>query len=73
MRNEPSTDKATKFLAKQPTYIGTVNGVDLYEHPEYGDESCLMAITADGKLKRTMNWELPSPSDGVDFVSNREQ
>ncbi|UYA99004.1 hypothetical protein P9A54_gp19 [Xanthomonas phage vB_Xar_IVIA-DoCa10] len=51
--NKPTTEKAIAFLAKNPTYFGTVAGVDLYEHPTLGDESPIMAITADGRVKRT--------------------
>lgn len=67
--NKPTTDKAKKFLAKGPTHLGTVRGVDLYEHPELGDESPLMAVTADGRVKRTDHWEVPSFEDGADLTS----
>lgn len=66
--NKPTTEKAIAFLAKNPTLLGTVHGVDLYEHPELGDESPLVAITADGRLKKTDHWEVPSPADGVDLM-----
>jgi hypothetical protein len=57
--NKPTTEKARAFIAKNPTLIGRVNGVDLYEHPTKGDESQLVAITADGRLRPTDCWELP--------------
>lgn len=65
--NKPTTDKAKAFLAKNPTHLGRVHGVDLYEHPELGDESPVMAITADGRVKRTDHWEVPSAADGEDL------
>lgn len=65
--NKPTTDNAKKFLAKDPTLLGRVHGVDLYEHPTLGDESPLMAITADGRVKRTDHWEVPSAADGEDL------
>ena len=45
-----TTENAIAFLAKDPTFLGRVNGVDLYEHPSLGDESPLMAITPEGKV-----------------------
>lgn len=62
--NKPTTDKAKAFLAKNPTFLGRVHGVDLYEHPELGDESCIIAITADGRVKRTGLYEVPNADDG---------
>ena len=57
--NKPFTAKARAFIAKNPTFIGSVNGVDLYEHPEHGDESPLVAITPSGRVRPTDCWELP--------------
>jgi hypothetical protein len=57
--NKPTTDKARAFLAQNPTFIGRVNGVDLYEHPARGDESPLVAITSTGRVRLTDCWELP--------------
>lgn len=68
MTNKPTTDKAKAFLAENPTLIGRVHGVDLYEHPSLGDESTLIAITADGRKKHTDHWELPSYDDGLDLL-----
>lgn len=67
MRNEPTTDKAKAFLAKNPTLIGRVHGVDLYESPTMGDESPLIAVTPMGRLKRTEHWELPSRDEADDL------
>lgn len=69
MRNKPTTDNAIKFLAKNPTFLGRVNGVDLYESPTMGDESPLIAITSDGRVKRTEHWEVPAPCDAQDLHS----
>lgn len=69
MRNKPTTEKAKKFLSKEPTFLGRVHGCDLYEHPEYGDESRLMAITPDGRVKKTEHWEVPNHYDGEDLKS----
>lgn len=65
--NKPTTENAVAFLAKNPTFIGRVNGTDLYEHPVYGDEAPLVAITSDGKKRATTDYELPSAADGVSF------
>lgn len=65
--NKPTTKAAEAFMSRKPTFIGRVNGIDLYEHPVYGDESPLVAMTAEGLVKRTSNWELPDAMDGVDF------
>lgn len=67
--NKPTTDKAKAFLAKNPTHLGTVRGVDLYEHPTLGDETTLVAITADGRVKSTDHWEVPSFEDGADLAA----
>jgi hypothetical protein len=61
--NANLTDKARAFLAKDPTHIGTVLGVDYFEHPTLGDESPLIEIGADGKLKLSDWWELPSVNE----------
>lgn len=65
--NQATTEKAKAFLAKNPTFLGRVHGVDLYEHPTYGDEHPVMAITADGRVKKTDHWEVPSLADGEDL------
>lgn len=57
------SDKARTFLAKKPTLIGCVAGHRFYEHPTYGDESPLIMITPDGKVKRSDHWELPAIED----------
>lgn len=66
--NKPTTDKARAFLAKGPTLLGRVHGVDLYEHPTLGDESPLIAITIDGRVKMTEHWEVPSHDEGTDLL-----
>lgn len=66
--NKPTTEKATAFIAKNPTLICTVHGVDLYEHPSFGDESPLYAITKDGRLKRTEYWETPDAMESLDLI-----
>lgn len=65
--NKPTTPKAIRFMAKKPTYIGTVHGVDLYEHPVLGDESPLVAITPAGRVLSTEHWELPLFGLGADI------
>ncbi len=69
MSNKPTTENAVKFLAKKPTLLGRVNGVDLYEHPELGDESPLMAITPEGKVRRTDHWEVPTSAEAQDLFA----
>lgn len=67
MRNQASSVKAISFMSKNPTFIGRVRGVDLYESPTHGDEAPLMALTADGRIKRTDHWELPSFEEAADL------
>lgn len=57
--NTPKTDKA-KHIAKTATFIGNVSGVPFYEHPTLGDESPLLYITKDGRVKVSDFWELPT-------------
>lgn len=66
--NKPTTDKAKAFLNKKPTLIGRVRGYDLYESPTMGDESPLIAITPDGRVKKTYHWELPSYEEAEDLL-----
>lgn len=67
-RNKPTNSRAEAFLAQNPTFLATVNGVDLYEHPKFGDEVQIHAITASGNVRRTDHWEVPSAEDGVDLL-----
>ena len=53
------SDKAKAFLDRKPTYIGTVSGYRFYEHPTLGDESPLVMITLEGKVRVSTFWELP--------------
>lgn len=69
MRNKPTTEKAIAFMAKNPTYLGTVHGVDLYEHPTLGDETVVYGLTKEGKIKKTSHWEVPTAADGEDLKS----
>lgn len=66
--NRPVTDKA-KRIAKEATLMGNVAGVPFYEHPVYGDESPLLYITKDGRVKLSDHYELPTydelPHDAI--------
>lgn len=68
-RNKPTTSRAEAFLAQNPTFFATVNGVDLYEHPKFGDEVPIHAITPSGNVHRTDHWEVPTPEDGLDLLN----
>lgn len=57
--NKPKTEKA-KRLVTEATYIGAVDGVPFYEHPVYGDESPLLYINHEGKVKLSDHYELPT-------------
>lgn len=57
------SDKAKAFLAKSPTHIGTVSGRAYYEHPTLGDESPLIEITPEGKVRVSEWYDLPRPCD----------
>lgn len=59
--NTATSANAVKFLAKNPTFIGSVKGFDFYEHPELGDEVPLLVITPQGLVKYSEFFELPSP------------
>ena len=55
------TERATKFLSRNPTLIGVVGHVRFYEHPAYGDEHPLVQIDSrTGKVSVSDHWELPS-------------
>jgi len=57
------SDKAKAFLEKKPYLIGTVAGHTFYEHPTYGDESPLVMITPEGKVKVSAFWDMPTASE----------
>ncbi|MCP4366350.1 MAG: hypothetical protein GY800_13785 [Planctomycetes bacterium] len=54
---------AKKLMTRNPAKIGTVAGHRYYEHPDYGDETYLLCVTPDGKLKHSAHWELPESYD----------
>lgn len=60
------SDKAQAFIAKSPTHLATVAGLNFYEDPTLGDESALLYISKDGKIKRSDFWEVPSLDDVQD-------
>ena len=57
------TEKAAKFLTRNPTLIGQVAGFYFYEDPSHGDEAPLIALTPNGEIKRSPFWELPDLGD----------
>lgn len=52
--------KAQSFLAKSPTFIGTVGGINFYENPILGDESPLIYIGQDRKVRVSDFHDFPS-------------
>jgi hypothetical protein len=60
MLNKPSTEKATKFLARNPSFLFSAFGNDYYEHPFYDDETTLQVITSDGEKKVSDFWDMDS-------------
>lgn len=50
------TSVAARFLAKNPTLLATVRGINFYEHPTRGDEAPVYAIV-DGRLIETDAWD----------------
>ena len=54
------SDNAKAFLAGKPYCVGAVAGYRFYEHPTRGDESPLLVIGPNGKVKLSEHWELPS-------------
>ena len=61
------SEKAKQFLAQQPTLLATIGGYGLYECPVYGDEGFIMAITPNGRLKRTGFIEIPIDDEILDL------
>ena len=57
------TENARKFLDRKPTLIASVAGRRFYEHPTKGDESPLVEITREGKVRLSDFWEAPSLED----------
>jgi hypothetical protein len=50
----------SRVFAENPTLIGTVSGIEYYEHPRYGDEYPLIAYDRELNLMGLSNfWELP--------------
>lgn len=47
------TESATKFLAANPTQLGSFGGFKLWEHPTRGDEAPIYMTTPDGRLINT--------------------
>ena len=62
------SDKAKKFLAKNPTLLGRVMDWNFYEDPIRGDEAPLIAITPEGTVRRTDFWEVPSIDEMIDSL-----
>jgi len=44
------------------TRITTVGGIDLYEHPVYGDEAA-MCVLINGVMKSTGEYDVPAAED----------
>lgn len=62
------TENAKAFLAMEPALMGQVAGVYFYEHPVHGDESPMMMITREGKLKTSCWFEMPSYEEVIDSL-----
>lgn len=60
------TPNAKKFLAKNPTLLGTKFGYKFYEHPTLGDETDIKTITPDGKLLSTDCYDMDSIHEWLD-------
>lgn len=60
------SDKAAKFLARNPTLIGTVAGDSFYEHPEHGDIVPLVVIRSNGRISYSDFYDLPSVEEWTD-------
>ena len=58
------SDKATAFLAMNPTVLGSIAGVTYYEHPVYGDEVPMFYIE-DGKLRKSVHWDMDSAHEAM--------
>ena len=59
------SEKAAKFLTKNPTLLGQVAGVYFFEDPTHGDEAPLIALCPDGKVRRTTFYDLPDCDEAV--------
>ena len=60
--------KAEKFLAKNPSVLGTVQGCKYYEHPDRGDEAAAR-IVYKGELYSSGFYEVPCEYEHMDLVS----
>jgi hypothetical protein len=67
------SEKASKFMSKKPTHVGTVLGYRFYEHPDYGDETTLKVITPLGKIKSTSFWDIPTTLEVIDWLDEVTQ
>lgn len=57
---------AEKFLAYNPTLLGSVYGWKLYEHPTKGDEAPVIAICPKGTVYNTCEFEY---TDAYDLIA----
>ena len=59
-RNKAHTLNAERFLAKNPSFLGSHNGADYYEHPTYGDDEPMHCIDTDGEVYRSDFYDMDS-------------
>jgi len=57
------SDKAKAFLAKNPAKLGVSGNRTYYEHPDFGGEVPMFYISEEGKLKKSVHWDMESASD----------
>lgn len=58
-------EKAQAFLAKNPAKLGTIANVTFYEHPDLGDEVPMFFIDEQGRLRRSVHWDMESAQDAA--------
>ena len=64
--------KPTTLAAREPTFIGTINGFSFYEHPDLGDDVPLLIVL--GSIVAISHWcDLPTPEDLPNCLGHLEQ
>ena len=59
------SDKAKAFLAKKPVVLGVSGDTTFYECPTLGEESPMLFIDQEGKLRRSEFWDMDSVMESM--------
>ena len=61
-----------KFMTKEPTFIGSIQGWRFYEHPVYGDEVELV-VTHNGQAAYSGFYDMPNHDEWLDDLDEYTQ